>query len=209
MHVWRFLLGREFNWFLYNQTKWRAAQTDLPPPYFRAGYRPSPSVHALENFKGIKEWESTDIRQSSKQSLPNLRSTVTLLLSCKHNWPRHCFCSSLTTFILWTCKSWGTLGNFHPQIFSIPLFCGLLWICHLDWAQKATTAPAFQSYPNSPSTALVSTPSSISVNASPLDFLSHPCTVITGSTTPRYATSQAHPQFIKLLLAVLRQSCKH
>lgn len=149
MHVSRFLLGQEFNWFLYNQTKWRATQTDLPPQYFRAGYCPSPSVRALENFKGIKEWESTDIRQSSKQSSPNLHSTKTLLLSCKHSWPWHRFCSSLTTFILGTCKSWGTPGNSQPQLFLIVLFCGLLCICHLEWAQKATTAPGFQSYPNS------------------------------------------------------------
>lgn len=181
MHVWRFLLGQELNWFLYNQTKWRAAQTDLPPRYFRAGYCPGPSVHALENFKGIKEWESTDIRQNSKQSLLNLHSTETLLLSYKHSWPRHCFCSSLPMFILWACKSWGAPGNSHPQLFLIPLFYVLLWICHLKRAQKVTTAPAFQSYPKSPSTALVSTPSSISVIASPLDFLSYPCTAITGS----------------------------
>lgn len=136
MHVWRFLLGQEFNWFLYNWTKWRATQTDLPPQYFRAGYCPSPSVCALENFKGIKEWDSTDIRQSSKQSSPNVRSTKTLLLSCKHSWPWHRFCSSLTTFILGTCKSWGTPGNSQPQLFSIALFCGLLCICHLEWAKR-------------------------------------------------------------------------
>lgn len=80
IHVWRFLLGQKFNWFLYNWTKWRATQTDLPPQYFRAGYCPSPSVRALENFKGIKEWESTDIRQSSKQSSPNLPSTDTFVI---------------------------------------------------------------------------------------------------------------------------------
>lgn len=43
--------------------------------------------------------------------------------------------------------------------------------------------------------AQVSTPFSFSVIASLLDFGSHARMVIRGSSTPGYATSQAHPQF--------------
>lgn len=66
MHTWRFLLSQEFN----NQTKGRAAQKALPSWCFRAGHCAGPSAHALENFKGMEEWESTDTGQSSEQSLP-------------------------------------------------------------------------------------------------------------------------------------------
>lgn len=70
--------------------------------------------------------------------------------------------------------------QFSPTALLNPtLFWSSQRIYPLKCAQKATTAPAFQSQTNSPSTAQVSSPSSISVIASPLDFLSHSCTVIT------------------------------
>lgn len=167
VHTGRFLLSQEFN----NQTKGRAAQRALPSWCFRAGHCAGPSAHALENFKGMEEWESTDTEQSSEQSLPTSTAQK-----------RSCYPTGTAGH--------GTACPRHSRQFSPTALLNptLFWssqrIYPLKCAQKATTAPAFQSQTNSPSTAQVSSPSSISVIASPLDFLSHSCTVITGSTTP-------------------------
>lgn len=86
---------------------------------------PSPAVCALENFEGIKEWESTDIKQSSKQSSPKAHSTERLLLSCKHSWPQRCLFISHHVHPQ-DLQSWCDPGNSQLQLSVILLFCSLL-----------------------------------------------------------------------------------
>lgn len=194
VHVWRFLLGQEFNWFLYNQTKWRAAQTDLPPQHFK---QDTVRVRLYMLWRTSKELKSEKAQTQGKALNKACRITSAERLFC--------YLASTadrgTAFVQLSPRS--SFGPASPEALGVILthsssrshFFVVFSERHFQWAQKATTAPAFQSHPSSPRTALVPTPSSASVIASPLHFLFHPCAVITGSTTPRYATSQAHPQF--------------
>lgn len=58
VNSWRFSFNQDFNRTFHSQTEGRAAQTALPSWCFRAGHCAGPSVHALENFKGMEEWKS-------------------------------------------------------------------------------------------------------------------------------------------------------